>query len=345
MTFGAIAAAVILGLITNEFSDVSPWLGRKLVEWSTRLRYGHSPRADVRAEELAAVINDRPGKLFKLGTGIGFLVAAILLRIRQVLAPGSGTEDDPIPEGALSTSRRIQLAEEEPSQVVVRYLFPTEKFRGEWLRHWIHPAKSVLTILLIAVLASIAAHRQFKPQYVAPVIASIVVGAVLLAGFRVLSWYFARFVITNKRLMSSEGLLFRRVAMIPLARVTDLRYVQSPLGRMLNYGTFKLESASRRNRLRKIVNLPKPGELYLRIVEEMYEPEAVEARIIASSQSPDDPVNSVAVQQDIILKIGALSDHLSALTEAIERLSPGPVPGSTPPATDHVPPPVPLSSR
>jgi len=325
MTLGALAAAVILGLITNEFSDVSPWLGRKLVQWSTRLRYGNSPRAGVRAEELAAVINDRPGKLFKLGTGIGFAAAAMLARVRQLLAPRSAANADSIPEGALSAARPIRLAEDEPSRAVSRYLFPTEKFRGEWRRHWIHPAKSVLTVMLIATLASIAAERRLKPAYVAPSIAGIAAAAALLAVFRVLGWYVARFVITNKRLMSTEGLVFRQVAMLPLARVTDVRYVQSPLGRMLSYATFKLESASRRNRLRKIVNLPNPNELYLRLIEEIYEPEAVEARLSGFGTYPDTPADPEATRQDIIFEIGVLSVHLSALAEAIERLAPHPV--------------------
>ena len=28
--------------------------------------------------------------------------------------------------------------EDEPSSLVARYLFPTERYRGEWKRHWIH---------------------------------------------------------------------------------------------------------------------------------------------------------------------------------------------------------------
>jgi hypothetical protein len=75
--------------------------------------------------------------------------------------------------------------------------------------------------------------------------------------------------------------------MMPLLRVTDMKYVQSPLGRMLNYGTFELESAGQEQALRKVDNLPNPNELYLRIVEEMYEPEAVEARLSRSIEDEE----------------------------------------------------------
>lgn len=58
-----------------------------------------------------------------------------------------------------------------------------------------------------------------------------------------------------------------------------MKYEQSPLGRALNYGTFIIESAGQDQALREVAHLPNPNELYLRVVEEMYEPEAVEARM------------------------------------------------------------------
>jgi membrane protein YdbS with pleckstrin-like domain len=354
-----IALAVALGLIVNEFTDVSPWLARKLVTWSARLRYGDTTRADERSEELAAVINDRPGKLFKLGTGVRFASAALALRLRRFLAREPQSADEPSPEGLLSLPG-LPL-EEEPSALVAQYLFPTERYRGEWRRHWIHPAKSLLVITLYAVLGVWAAVLRIKPQYVAWFVAAIVVWAVSLAAFRVLGWRFGRFVITNRRLVSSEGVLFRKVAMIPLLRVTDLRYEQSPIARLLNYGTFELESASRRNAMRKIADLPNPGELYLRVVEEMYEPAAVEARLgrsnevklddshigtalpglddhLEADQGDDSPSpDPVAVHREIIYQIGALSDQLAGLATALQRLVPTPAEALNPPTAESVP--------
>jgi hypothetical protein len=75
---------------------------------------------------------------------------------------------------------------------------------------------------------------------------------------------------------------------MPLLRVTDMKYVQSLTGRMFGYGHFELESAGQDQALRNIRNLPNPNELYLRIVEEMYEPEAVEARLGRAASGEDD---------------------------------------------------------
>jgi membrane protein YdbS with pleckstrin-like domain len=342
-----ITLAVVLGLIVNEFSDVSPWLARRLVAWSARQRYGDTARAEIRAEELGAVINDRPGKLFKLGTGVRFASAALAVRLRRLVSREPQPADEPIPEDVLPFAR-VLPEEDEPSRLVARYLFPTERFRGEWRRHWIHPLKRLAVIALYTVFGIWATILRIKPQYVGWIVAGIIVAAVLLIGFQALGWYFGRFIITNKRLMSTEGVLFRRVAMIPLLRVTDLRYLQTPFARLLNYGTFQLESASRSNAMRKIVDLPNPNELYLRLVEEMYEPEAVESRLgydadgerlttldldlgsgVDEPEVPSAPRRlyepaPAVVQREIIHQIGALSNQLATLSAAIQRLSPAP---------------------
>ena len=63
--------------------------------------------------------------------------------------PGSGYDEiiefDDVEFAALGDAQagvgfdRVDLiATREPSDLVRRYLFPTEKFRGEWRRHWIH---------------------------------------------------------------------------------------------------------------------------------------------------------------------------------------------------------------
>jgi len=62
MTTGQILLAIITGLAVNECSEMSPWAARKLVRWSAHPRYAPPSRA----EELAALIDDRPGRLFKL---------------------------------------------------------------------------------------------------------------------------------------------------------------------------------------------------------------------------------------------------------------------------------------
>jgi hypothetical protein len=170
----SIILSIVLGLAINELSDVSPWAARRLVAWSAHIRYRDPQRAEIRAEELAAVINDRPGKLLKLGTGLRLVCSAVVSRAR-------GLENASV-EGAVNLD---DLA----SSVVERFLFPTERFRGEWKRHWIHLVKSLAVGLVMAGLAVAASWRQFRPEYAPWATAAVVVVFLGWAAIRCAGWW------------------------------------------------------------------------------------------------------------------------------------------------------------
>lgn len=185
--------------------------------------------------------------------------------------------------------RRVLPLEDEPSALVARYLFPTEKFRGEWRKHWTYlfdqfAVGAVATFLFGWLWGYFAKHHQGALS-----IAVVVAWAVVMiwVSWRVADWYFDRFILTNKRIMAVSGMFTRTVGMMPLLRVTDMKYEQSPMGRIFSYGNFVLESAGQDQALREVKHLPNPNELYLRIVEEMYEPEAVEAKLSARMAADD----------------------------------------------------------
>jgi membrane protein YdbS with pleckstrin-like domain len=189
-----------------------------------------------------------------------------------------------------SGPRRVLPLEDEPTVLVSRYLFPTERYRGEWKRHWIH-LSTPLSIgagatLLLGYLAGFLTRQNINGLVTAAVL--VWLGVIGWVAWNVFDWYYDRFILTNKRVMVVNGIVTRRVAMMPLLRVTDMKYEQSALGRLLNYGTFVLESAGQDQALREVKHLPNPNELYLRVVEEMYEPQAVEARLGKDGDAGDD---------------------------------------------------------
>lgn len=172
------------------------------------------------------------------------------------------------------------LGPEKATPYVDRYILPTEKFRAESRRHWIHLAPTLsMGILGTFILGYVAGFfmKQRMPDALT-VLLLIWVAVLGWVTWEVVEWFYDRFVLTNKRIMLVEGILSRRVAMMPLARVTDMKYTQTPLGRLLGYGTFEIESAGQDQALRTVKNLPNPTDLYLEVVEEMYEPDASEAR-------------------------------------------------------------------
>jgi membrane protein YdbS with pleckstrin-like domain len=289
--------SVVTGLAVNEMSDVSPWLANWLVRKAAYLREGDTPRAHIRAKDHLALIHDRPGKLLKLCTALGFIAEASTVRTRKALADHFGL--------TASTSE----TNDKPSSLIAPYLFPTEKYRGEWARHWIHPAKNISLGVPAAAGAVYAAGRYLHGSVFGLTLAGIILAFVAVGGWRLLAWRLDRFVITDKRLVLTTGVIRRRVSMVPLLRVTDMRYVQSPLGRLLDYGEFELVSAGAARTMRSIKNLPKPSELYLRAVEEMYEPEAVEARLEVQNGDTADVGTSRKAGRSIAAHIDALPEE------------------------------------
>lgn len=90
---------------------------------------------------------------------------------------------------------------------------------------------------------------------------------ILLGWFvwKVAEWSVDYFVITNQRMLLTTGLLTRKVAMMPLAKVTDMSFQRSLSGRMLGYGEFVLESAGQDQAFRTVSFLPYPEQLYLEV--------------------------------------------------------------------------------
>lgn len=98
------------------------------------------------------------------------------------------------------------------------------------------------------------------------------VAVVLRAIWRLAEWRQDWFVATDQRLILTYGLVTRKVAMMPLSKVTDLSYSRSPLGRLLGYGEFVLESAGHDQAMRAVAWLPSPDVLYRRICTEIFDP-------------------------------------------------------------------------
>jgi uncharacterized membrane protein YdbT with pleckstrin-like domain len=144
---------------------------------------------------------------------------------------------------------------------VNRYLLPHER---SCITVRKHPAELAGPLILVSgglLAAGELTRRSVRPK--------IVWGAYLpvLLYFlqRVAAWQATYFTVTDMRMILVSGFVVRKVAMMPLAKVTDMSFRRSALGRLLGYGEFIVESAGEEQALRTIDFLPYPEQLYLEV--------------------------------------------------------------------------------
>jgi hypothetical protein len=283
----SITVAIALGLLTNELFDISSWLAKRIARRSARIRYGDTDRAATRAEELGAYIEDRPGNLLKLFTAIGFFAAALVDRLQRRVVKSEEVQ-------AVLESGPRYYAPDIPSRRMAMALFPTEKYRGEWRKHWFSPVRKMTLAAALCVVLT-RWPDTFLPDNVVEYryqIGAQVDGngwslsylhviwplLPLWMGWCVLSWYLQRVSISNKRLIRVSGVLYRRFTTVALVRATDAQLRQSPMGRLLNYASITFHNVNWFHPMRRITVLPNPNEFFLQLSEETYEPEAVDER-------------------------------------------------------------------
>jgi hypothetical protein len=116
-------------------------------------------------------------------------------------------------------------------------------------------------LVALVLMTTIFAHSR---QAIV-VLAVICVGLLLYVGFKVWGWTLDYFAVTSERMVEVSGVLTRKVAMMPLVKVTDMSFQRSATGRILGYGTFILESAGQDQALSTIDHVPYPEQLYLEV--------------------------------------------------------------------------------
>lgn len=149
---------------------------------------------------------------------------------------------------------------------VNRYLLPHEHQVITVRRHPAVLMRPVAEVLGGLVIAGVLSNTGIGENSTALAIIWWV-WLLLLVRFvwKVAEWSVDYFVITSARMLLTTGLLTRRVNMMPLAKVTDMRFERSVLGRMIGYGSFILESAGQDQALSKVDFVPYPEQLYLEV--------------------------------------------------------------------------------
>ena len=156
-----------------------------------------------------------------------------------------------------------------------RYLVDGETVIVAVRLHWFHLAREILIALAATVFAFwVDIKISMSPGGQLLHNASLLLwwGAAGWLLWRVLNWRRDWFVATDKRFLLFYGFISRRVAMMPLLKVTDMTYDRSILGRLVGYGKFVLESAGQDQALSTIDHVPDADTHYHAICTQLFGP-------------------------------------------------------------------------
>lgn len=160
------------------------------------------------------------------------------------------------------------------SRILDRYVLGDERVVVAIRHHWGRMIEPVLTVVVGLIAASwISANAPIEASALPLVLWWLWFALVLRLLWKALEWRNEWFVATDKRLLMTYGLITHKVAMMPLRKVTDMNYARSPLGRVLGYGQFIMESAGQDQAMREINWVPDPDDTYRRICDTIFGPE------------------------------------------------------------------------
>ncbi|HEY2763853.1 MAG TPA: PH domain-containing protein [Pseudonocardiaceae bacterium] len=151
------------------------------------------------------------------------------------------------------------------------YLLPTERRVIRVRRHWAVLSRvlaETVGILIVAIGLSVAlSHGGDDVWLLQTILWYAALAAVLRFAFKVLEWWVERVVVTDKRFMLTSGIIETKISLMPITKVTDMSYSRPVIGRILGYGTLRVESAGQKQDLERIAFLPRPEEVYDAISE------------------------------------------------------------------------------
>src|SRR3954466_7107725 len=146
-----------------------------------------------------------------------------------------------------------------------KYLLPGEEAVVATRRHWavlLEPTARFLPVFVIG-LGVLVLDPDNQLTSSAGIL--IVLAALVAYALRITEWWMRHFIVSRRRVLLTSGVLVRTVTLLPLARITDLTWRETPLGQLLGYGTFRFESAGQDQALRYLTYMPNAQALYRRV--------------------------------------------------------------------------------
>jgi Bacterial PH domain len=151
-----------------------------------------------------------------------------------------------------------------------RYLIPSEQIIFLIRRHWIVLFEPIASAVAGLVVLAFVSQRIGGPlDTIALVLWGLLVLRLLAT---LLDWWRKLFLATDRRLMQVSGIVTRQVDIMPMSKVTDMRYDRTLTGQLFGYGVYILESAGQDQALSKINFVPDPDHHYQEISAVIFAP-------------------------------------------------------------------------
>jgi uncharacterized membrane protein YdbT with pleckstrin-like domain len=158
-----------------------------------------------------------------------------------------------------------------------KYLLPAERPPVvATRRHWAVLIAPTLKALPVLVLGGWLLTVDPDNQVTATAGLLVLAAALGFLALRAGEWWMRHFIVTNRRVLLTSGIVVRTVALLPLRRITDLTWKETLLGQLLGYGTFRFESAGQQQALSEITFLPQADVLYRRVSQLLFGTDGVE---------------------------------------------------------------------
>ncbi len=147
------------------------------------------------------------------------------------------------------------------------YLTPGETLLLVTHRHWIEPLVKILRGL--AIMTALGVLASLIPMWLTFV--AFIAGSLYHTGFMawcILVWRLERVFLTNERIIRVHGVLNLNVDVAPMKQITDAVLRRNLLGRLLNYGSIRIETAGQIQGITQIDYLPNSQVIYRDIMNQ-----------------------------------------------------------------------------
>ena len=172
-----------------------------------------------------------------------------------------------------------------------RYLSGSEEAVLEVRRHPFSLIRTFgITLLALVGASAVGALTSWEEgsDFIDTVVGLVAIFFVVRLLWKLLIWWEDRIVVTDQRIFEVSGILTRKVASMPLEKMTDMTYRRTIGGRIFGYGDLIMETAGQKQAMDEIAFLPRPDEFY-RTVTSLVNSRPPPGRVLMDETGPRGP--------------------------------------------------------